>query len=120
MIFKQHSFWQSETIHRIFKEVSDETGVSYDDVGKMIRHMFMSLKQELTNPNNLNKILLHHFGSFYTTEKRVLARLRTFVCKYKEGKIDKVELREKTEILLVREENLNKLINQNNQNGRES
>ena len=99
MIFKQHSFWQSETIHRIFKEVSDETGVSYVDVGKMIRHMFMSLKQELTNPNNLNKILLHHFGSFYTTEKRVLARLRTFVCKYKEGKIDKAELREKTEIL---------------------
>jgi len=61
MIFKQHSFWQSETIHKIFKEVSDELGVSYDDVGKVIRHMFISVKQELTSPKDLTYVHEHKF-----------------------------------------------------------
>jgi len=99
MIFKQHSFWQSETIHKIFKEVSDELGVSYDDVGKVIRHMFISVKQELTSPKDANKILLHHFGSFYTTERRVIARLKHFINKYKDGKITREEFEDKTNIL---------------------
>lgn len=98
-MIKQHSFWKSETNHRISKEVSDELGVSYDEVGKIIRHMFLCLKQELTNPNNLNKILLHHFGSFFTTEKRVWARIKFFVIKFKEGRMTLEEFKDKTDIL---------------------
>lgn len=98
-MFKVTSFWQSETIHNITKEVSEELGVSFDDVTRVIKHMFLSVKQELTNPLNLNKVLLHHFGSFFTKEPRILARLRLYICKYREGKITKEELRDKTTIL---------------------
>lgn len=101
-MIKIHSFWQSETVHKIFKEVSEELNIPFDDVQRVIKHMFLSVKQELTNPLKFNKILLHHFGSFYTKAPRINARIRHYLNKYKEGSLTKEELKEKLIPLFIK------------------
>ena len=85
-------FWQDPNIDKVFKETAKELGYTEEVVRDVIRNLFLQVKKELSS-SNMNKVLLHNFGSWRITKRKIDSKIRQMIKNYKEERITKEELK---------------------------
>lgn len=101
-------FWEDSDIAEVFKQTAKELKIEESVVREVISNMFLQVKKNISY-GQVNKILLHNWGAWTISRKKLNCMIRDNIDKYRKGIITRDNLKKELITLFnLRHESKNK------------